>query len=287
MVIGLTVGAARVHADTSLAKARELYASASYAEALAALDALLTESAPAEREAIALYRVLCLVALGRAADAEVAIERLVSEHPLYRPPSDELPPRMRTAVTEARKRMLPAVIQQRYATAKAAFDKKEFQPAAAGFKWVLDAVADPDIMYAASRPPLSDLSTLAAGFRDLSEKALAPPPPPPASVAVAPAAPVRDYRRVYTPGDDGVTPPVTIRQTLPRFPSRLTGARLGVLEVVVDATGTVESARMVDPVHPQYDELAVSAAKKWEYQPARVDGVPVRFLKRVQINVTQ
>jgi TonB family protein len=268
----------------SLARARELYTAASYADALATLDALQATAQPGEREPIALYRVLCLVALGRTGEANAAIETLVHAHPLYRPPTDDLSPRIRTALLEARTRMLPAIIQQRYAEAKAAFDRKDFAPAATTFKWVLQAVQDPDIAQAVAKPPLSDLRTLAAGFQDLSEKALAPPPPPPV-VAAPPPPPPRDYKRLFTQADAGVAPPVAINQALPPFPGRPTAVRRGVLEVTIAANGTVESARMVTPVHPQYDAIVVNAAKRWQYEPARVDGVRVRYTKSVQINV--
>src|SRR5207248_2140850 len=80
-------------------------------------------------------------------------------------------------------RMLPDIIQQKYADAKGAFDRKELATARTGFKQVLDLLADPDIAQAAAAPPLSEMRTLAAGFRDLS----APPPaPPPVRPAPAP-----------------------------------------------------------------------------------------------------
>ena len=68
--------------------------------------------------------------------------------------------------------MLPSIIQKKYAWAKSAFDRKEFGPAAAEFSQVLLAMTDPDVEAAASRPPLSDLGTLAAGFRDLAAKSV-------------------------------------------------------------------------------------------------------------------
>jgi hypothetical protein len=74
--------------------------------------------------------------------------------------------------------MLPNIIQQQYAMAKAAFDRKEWAVAADLFKWVLTALADPDVANEAKQPPLVDLKQLAAGFEELSSKAAAPPPPP-------------------------------------------------------------------------------------------------------------
>lgn len=283
----LGLAAAPADAQASLSKARELYASAAYDEALAMLDGLQSGSQPEDRPAIAMYHVLCLVALGRSQDVDTAIETLVSHHPLYRPPVDELSPRMRSAFTEARRRLLPRVIQEQYAEAKGAFDRGDFAAAVLGFRRVLDIVEEPEIAHAAAQPPLTDIRVLAAGFRQLSEKALAPPPPPPAPapLVIVPPAPVRDYRRVYTPTDADVVPPVTIRQSVPRFPGRMTSRGAGTLEVVIDATGVVESARMIAPVHPQYDQLVVSAAKKWQYEPARIDGVPVKYLKLVQVTL--
>jgi TonB family protein len=65
----------------------------------------------------------------------------------------------------------------------------------------------------------------------------------------------------------------------------VTAARTGVLELVIDKTGAVESAMMRVPVNAQYDRLATSAARTWQYQPAMVDGSPVKFLKRIQVSL--
>jgi TonB family protein len=282
--------------DATVAQARELYASAAYDDALRLLDSLRGGNLPIEeRQAISLYRALCLVALGRATEADRAVEALVAESPLYRPPMGELPPRMRTAFTETRKRMLPGIIQRLYGEAKAAFDREEYRPAAEGFTRVLEAMADADVAAAASQPPLSDLKVLANGFHDLSMKELElPPPPAPVPVAVAPALapkatatmPARDFARVYTADDPEVAHPGVILQSFPAFRGRVTTTTVGLIEVVIDATGAVESARMRTPVHPAYDGIALSAAKKWRYQPAVVDGVPVKFMKRVQVTLS-
>ena len=300
-VLALTVST-RAQSQATLSKAKELYASANYDEALSMLNELGTTviaegggvvGAPSEEAAsVALYRVLCLVAVGRSAEVDLAIERLVSQYPLYRPPSEELSPRIRTAVSSARLRALPALVQKRYEESRSHYDRGEFAAASAGFKWVLTALADPDMANLAGQAPLADIKTLAGGFAGLAEKAMVPPPPPPA-VAAAPAAapattrvaPARDLTRVFTLDDADVTAPVIIRQNMPRFPGGLREPVSGVLEVVIDAAGDVESARMIDPVHIQYDGLVINAAKKWQYQPATVDGIPVRYNRRIQINL--
>ena len=300
----LAFTARTAYAQVSLERAKELYASAAYDDALTMLNNLTSRpseegplfvSQSEEAAAAAMYRVLCLVALGRSGEVDAAIERLVSQYPLYRPPSDELSPRIRNTVTAARVRVLPSMIQKRYGESKAAYDRSDFASAAIGFKWVLSAMGDPDISSAANQSPLADLRTLATGFSDLSEKAMAPPPPPSAkvtntnanaTVSPAPVVPSKDYQRLFTPADGDVVAPVTVRQPMPRFPGPVTQGAAGVLELVIDATGAVESVRMLESVHPNYDQLVVNAAKKWQYQPARLDGVPVRYQKRIQVSLT-
>ena len=286
----LTAVVTPASAEQSLTKARELYAAASYEDALAMLNAVGGgDQTRAERQSIGLYRVLCLVALSRTQEAHAAIETMIVQDPFERPVLDDLPPKMRSAFSDARKRMLPAIVQQRYADGKAAFDRGDFAGAAPAFKQVLDALADPDLAHAAAHAPLSDVRVLASGFHDLSVKAQAPPPPPsrPAAiVAAAPPPPTRDFRKIYTPQDAEVIPPTIVRQSFPPYPGKVTMASAGMLEVLVDATGAVESVDMVVSVHPQYDRIAVDAARKWQYRPATVDGVPVKYVKRVQVTLT-
>ena len=286
----LLLSGPRLHAEDSLEAARQLYASAEYTSALSMLNALSNADFPREeRRAIALYRTLCLLAVGRGAEADRAIESMVSADPLYRPDADEIPPRMRTAIAEARKRMLPAILQEKYKDSKAAFDRQDFGRAAFGFKEMLDGLADPDISVAASQSPLADLKTLAIGFHELSSKALVPLPaatPAPAEALLPPGPPATiQAPKLYTSEDRDVVPPQAIRQQIPAFPGKVTMAKTGVLELVIDRSGNVESAMMRVPVNAQYDRMATAAAKNWQYQPATVDGAPVKFVKRIQVTL--
>jgi TonB family protein len=282
--------------DGDLATARELYGSAAYEESLALLNRLRATDHPASQSrTIDQYRAFCLLALGRAADADQAIEGLVAAEPSYHPNDSEVSPRVRLAFATVRRRMLPQIIQQQYTQAKASFDRKEFGIAADGFTRVLAVLADPDVASEAKVPPLSDLRTLAIGFAELSAKAAAPPPPPP--VAPPPPAPAvetanavanRIYSatvRIYSTGDANVVPPGTLSQTLPMFPGPVKMPRLGKLEVVIDETGTVESAIMIGSVSSDYDSRAVAATKTWRYKPATLNGAPVKFRKIVQIAI--
>ena len=288
LTILLAMSAAGASAqDTDLSKARDLYASAAYDDALAVLNRMRASDHPASQSrAIEQYRAFCLLALGRAADAEQAIEAVVAAEPSFQPGDGDASPRIRTAFTSVRRRMLPSIIQQKYAMAKSAFDRKEFAAAADGFSYVLAALADPDVAAEAKQPPLSDLRTLAGGFQELAANAAAPPPPPPAApvVAVAPPPPPAPPR-VYTGGETSVVPPVAINQTLPPFPGQVIIPRNGKVEVVIDESGEIESAVMSVSVTPNYDAMVLAAARGWRYKPAAVNGVPVKFRKTVQITI--
>jgi hypothetical protein len=41
---------------------------------------------------------------------------------------------------------------------------------------------------------------------------------------------------------------------------------------------------MIPSMGPPYDRLALVAARLWQYLLAKVDGVPVEFAKRIQVN---
>jgi TonB family protein len=295
-------------ASDELARAKDLYRSAAYDEALVALDQVAKETAGAERSEANEFRLFCLIALDRKVDARTTIETMVNGDPFYQL-SSEASPRVQTLFKEVRQSLLPAIVQREYTAAKAAFDKQD-PGSSAQFDRVLTLMSDPLLGPSAA---LSDLHTVALGFRDLSKAlakkaepappAAAPPViaqtavnsapslPSPASAAVssaataAPAGPA-----VYREGDAGVVGPVTIKQILPqwRIPS---GAQAGVwkpeavLEVVIDESGSVASARLREPFHPSYDGQLVKAAMEWKYEPARKDGVPVRFVKHVAVRL--
>jgi TonB family protein len=315
MLASVSSTRAAAHAEETLASARELYASAAYEDALIVLNRLRVSAPPDDTLSIDQYRAFCLLALGRTQDAVQAIEAVVTARPTYQPSDTEVSPRIRSAFTDVRRRLLPGLIESRYNTAKAAFDRKEFSPAATGFQQVLEALADPDVAVAASKPPLSDIKTLSAGFFDLSTAAAAvvaanAPPPPPPPAAVPPPAPVPAASmppvsaapapgpvvpRVYGTEDAGVVPPVAVRQVLPEYqkPSAAIAAAQklmappskGMLEIVVDERGAVENATMRLSIQPQYDADVLAAARNWKFKPATKDGTPVKFRKYITINI--
>jgi TonB family protein len=273
--------------DDTLAVARDLYASAAYEDALAVLNRLRApDGRPDEGRAINQYRAFCLLALGRNVEAERAIEAVVAAEPMYHPSAADVSPRVRSAFSDVRRRMLPNIIQQKYAVAKAAFDRREFAAAADGFSQVLKALTDPDVVAVANQPPLSDLRTLAVGFNELAAKAAAPPPPLPTAPLEQPPAPRPAVPLIYAAEDSRVTPPVTVNQTLPLYPTRPVPTGQGILEIVIDENGVVEAALIRSSVNSLYDRLALAATKSWRYRPATVNGVPVKFRKSILISLS-
>jgi hypothetical protein len=293
--ITLFMAVSPAHAQETIAAARELYTAANYEDALVMLSRLdLPSTRTPERLAINQYKAFCLLALGRTSEAERAIEAVVSADPLFRPADSDASPRLRTAFSSVRQRILPAVVQQRYANAKAAYDRKDFATATSEFDRVLQALDDPDLGGAATRSPLAELKTLATGFRELSSKAAEPPPapapvpaavPPPTSPLVAAGPTGNIMKRIYNGTEGGVLPPVPLHQSMPPFPREVAAFanRTGMLEVIIDEFGDVESAKMIGPINPRYDNLVVNAAKAWKYRPASAGGTPVKYRKMITI----
>jgi len=225
--------AAVARSDESLARAKDLYRSAAYDEALAVLDQITIETSAAARVEASEYRLYCLIALERKTDARAAIESMVNADPFYQLAADQASPRVRTMFKDIRQSLLPGLVQREYASAKASFDQQD--PESAGqFERVLRLLDDPLVT---PTPAFADLRTVATGFRDLS-KARAPKvesapanspvvaqmqattlpsltPAPDATTAKAPAAPARSGPPVYREGDADVVPPVVLRQVLP------------------------------------------------------------------------
>jgi hypothetical protein len=274
-------------AQETVAAARDLYTAANYEDALVVLGRLDSPgSQPSDRMAINQYRAFCLLALGRMLEAERAIEAVLTVDLLYRPSDAAMSPRLRSAFAGVRQRILPTIVQQEYVRAKTAFERGDYPSAIAQFDRVLQALADPDLGLATGNSPLADLRTLAAGFRDLSIKAAAPPPEPPApapAAAAVVAAPA--IKGIYDGTEPGLSLPITVRQTLPSFAGDMMVKRDGLLELVINEVGDVESAVMRLPVNPRYDSIVVGAAKGWKYSPATMNGTPVKFRKVIKISI--
>jgi hypothetical protein len=93
---------------------------------------------------------------------------------------------------------------------------------------------------------------------------------------------------IYTAGAAGVVPPVMV---LPRMPKSAfdPGARplSPVVEVLVNQQGGVDAVRLRGREVPGQTlyraRMMLSAAKAWQFTPARLDGKPVRYVMRVAL----
>ena len=279
--------------ESNVTAARELYATARYDEALAILNGIRTNEAtePSERKTIEQYRSLCLLALGRDQEAETAIAAAVTADPFFVPTEAEASPRVRSAFSDVRSKLLPGIASARYTSAKQTFDRKEHSVAERQFRDLVMLLDDPQM-----NGRLSDLRVLATGFLDLAAAAAAPPPEPvkaepsPSSVAsapapVVPAAPL--VPKIFGGDDPGIVAPVVVRQQFPTVPASIAGMTKdrGILEVIIDETGRVVSLTLRVGIHPVYDTMLVGAARDWKYKPATLNGKPVKYRRLISINV--
>ena len=89
---------------------------------------------------------------------------------------------------------------------------------------------------------------------------------------------------VYSRADGRGSPPRPVRPQLPAEPPFDPAvAPPTELELVIGATGLVESAKLQTPPRNVNEFMLVSAAKAWIFQPAELDGRPVAYRHRVRL----
>jgi TonB family protein len=270
-------------------RAKTLYASAEYEEALKLFESLKARTPSTE---VAAYQVFCLVALGRSNEARSAIQAIVRVDPLFRPSEAQVSPRVRGFFEYVRRPLLPEVVRQMYASAKSAYDRKDWQPALADFDRVIalvDEIAETD-------QSVNDLRTLALGFRDLTKAALAPPPPPPpAPEPVKPvSAPIETRTavpaepNVYGAEHLDVKKPMVLSQPMPPWrPATVAEEKTrfsGAVELLINEDGKVLTVKLIESVHPRFDASLLEVAKNWTFKPATKDGKAVMY--RYAVGVT-
>ena len=276
-------------AQDALTRAKGLYASAEYEEALQLFESLSGRTPSTE---VSAYHVFCLVALGRSTEARAAIQAIVRHDPLFRPSEAQASPRVRGFYEDVRRPLLPEMVRQLYAAAKSAYDRKDWEPALADFDRVI-ALADE---ISETEPGLTDLRTLALGFRDLTKAALAPPPPPPppAPVVAPPPTPVTvktsvpAEKQVYGVDDVDVKKPMVLSQPMPPWrPATPTEEKMrfsGAVELLINEDGKVMTVKLIESVHPRFDASLLELARSWTFKPATRDGKPVMY--RYAVGVT-
>jgi TonB family protein len=290
----LAVATPALAQQETLARAKDYYASAAYEEALDVLRKLNTAAPSDDAREIAVYQLFCLLALGRLDETKKTIETIVRADPLYHLSEDAASPRVRTLFEDTRRPLLPGIVKDLYTRAKAAYDRKEFAEATAGFDKAVGLIDDAGL---ADSPGIGDILTLATGFRDLIKvPALAPaapaspPPAPTTDPSPSPSTPAKPQEapRTYGPQDGFVVRPVANSNQLPAWRPTGLDARQefnGDVELLIDETGKVISAVLRRSVHRLYDPILIEATQRWKFQPATVNGMPVRYRYVVEVHL--
>ncbi len=147
-----------------------------------------------------------------------------------------------------------------------------------------ERVAEAEAEAEAARIAEEEAAAVAAAEKAKEEEAAKLAAAAAAAAAEQPAAaPATQVRRgdLVTMGP-GVSPPKLLRRPTPRFPimaKRLNKKTAKVLiRVLIDENGKVSKAELAGREQGfGFDDEALSAAKKSTYEPARKDGVPVKF----------
>ena len=208
------VGISSAHGQESLQQVKALYASAAYEDALSMVGRLQATGRKPEFEQ---YRVYCLVALGRTAEAEKAIASVVVDDPSFLPDAEETSPRIRKCSSASGE----GWYGNRSAHVHGCARRVEPEGHVCGVHSV--RVADsidrhrPRAGAAANsasdnaEPMLSELRLLATGFLDLG-RALSSPP-----VRTVDPAPVPRLRDPVASVPPQITSAVPVKQDLPAW----------------------------------------------------------------------
>lgn len=283
-----------VVAQDPLSAARDLYASAAYAEALAELARVESTATPATKRDADAYRTFCFVALGRDTEAQALAESLVRRDPMLS--IDQFPdasPRIADMFAAARRRVLPQLVKDEFRLARAvAAGSAPEESKLRHVRQLLDAAQKAG----AWDETLADMRLIVDGFLELArtaeqqnaaaEAAAAAPPEPPSPPAAVRSAPVA------ASSTDGIVAPIPVFQPGPNIPPALLLLvrqlhRTSTIDVLINERGTVDEVTVKQSVTPAYDALVVAAARRWRYKPAFKDGVPVKFVSTVVINATR
>jgi hypothetical protein len=92
---------------------------------------------------------------------------------------------------------------------------------------------------------------------------------------------------IYSKADAAVTPPRQVYPALPAEPPAEMRRALTVVDLVIAPDGLVERVHLRTTPRDIHEFMLLSAAKAWRFQPALLDGRPVRFLHSVALTSFQ
>lgn len=141
-----------------------------------------------------------------------------------------------------------------------------------------DRISEETGLENAAAPPAGIVSGVESGLPGAiatTPTATAAPAPPP-----DPPAPIRLH--------SGMTAPRKTVEVAPAYPAIARAAHVQgvvILEAVLDATGGVESVRVLRSI-PLLDQAAVDAVRQWRFTPALLNGQAVAVVMTVTVNFT-
>jgi TonB family protein len=291
-IVVLVMAGAASHAaeDDPLSAARDLYASAAYVEALAELARVESSApTPATTRDAGAYRTFCLVALGRAGEAEAAAELLVRKDPTLS--LDRFPdasPRIAAMFASVRRRVLPQLIREEFRAARTVATGKtpEAEPRLRHVRELLDTAET----IGAWDDTLADVRLIVDGFLELAHTAGSRNAASETAAAAVTIEPPPAREDVFaSPTEATVVAAIAVFQPKPNVPPALLSIvrqlhRTSRIDVLINERGTVDDVTVTEAVNPAYDKLIVAAARTWRYKPASKDGVPIKFVSKVAIN---
>jgi TonB family protein len=277
-------------AARDLSTVRELYAAASYEEALVELAGFDNGADVVQVEQ---YRALCLLGLGRMDEAALSLERMVTAQPLYRIDGAGVSPRLVSMFQDVRLRILPERAKQLYETATASFDAERYEDATTQFETLLTLLDDESLI--SRSETFADMQRLASGFLRLAKveaaeaaaqrTRMAEAARAAAAAAAAPPPPAEPV--IYDTTDADVVAPVDLDRRMPAWnpptPLAAAGEHRGVLQIVIDERGRVERAALLRSVAAFYDRALLEAATTWKFEPATRHGTPVKYRKSIEV----
>ena len=282
LVLALGIQDQRPDPQADFTAAQKLYASAAYEDALERLGRI--RDAGELRDQVETYKALCLLALGRARESERVLEQILTRNPQYVPDEEAVSPRLLVLFRTVRARILPPAARTLYASARASYDDGKFEIAAAQLRELL-AILNAD----ESDSLLTDLKLLAEEFLRLAEGSAGAPSRAVEIVSgVERPAPrvAPSHGPVYSMLDKGIAAPVEITRPVPIWtapPGMQRALYQGLMEVVIDEAGRVESAVVRRSIAPSFDAELVAATASWRFQPASRNGTPVKYRRTYEI----
>ena len=163
--------------------------------------------------------------------------------------------------TNAAPASVRATAEAELARGRELFARQDYAAAAQAFDRVLQILArEPG-------PQLEELREVARSMAEVSRAAI--------------AEQVEMATREYRAGDPGVIEPVPLGYLPPKPDPATPADRLQVLEVHINTSGTVDSAKFVMNRPSFRNSWWTSAAKAWRFNPATRNGQPVRFVMRI------